>query len=207
MYKIIKDGVIVGITGAPTYIKMMDNGCYGLCSEEEAQGIAFDGVAYHMDGRTKMDGVDTTSVEEEHDSVVSRDHTAAAQVFVEQAEVGNINEATALEHKGLFDEWKVGVLYPLGAMRQFESKLYKCLQEHTSQNDWMPTATPALWVEIAAPGEYREIKDGMLSTEAFAKGEIGWWREKGNLYESLIDANVYTPESYPNGWEKVEDKA
>lgn len=203
MYKIIKDGVVVGITGAPTYIKMMDNGCFGLCSKEEAQGVAFDGVPYHMDGRAKMDGVETTSVEEENDGVVSRDHTAAAQVFVEQAEAGNVDAETALEHKGLFPEWATDTYCEIGAIRQYNTLLYKCLQAHTSQPAWTPDATPALWVEVAAPGEYREIKDNMLPTEAFALGEIGWYKSKDNLWKSLIPANTYTPETYPSGWEKV----
>lgn len=148
MYKIIKDGIVVGITGAPTYIKMLDNGCFGLCSKEDAQGVAFDGTAYHMDGRAKMDGADTTSVVEDSDATVSRDHTAAAQVFVEQAEAGNIDVNTALEHKGLFDEWKVGVVFLFGAMRQYNAQLYKCRQEHTSQADWPPDKTPALWAVV-----------------------------------------------------------
>ena len=36
---------------------------------------------------------------------------------------------------------------------------------------------------------------------AFAKDECGWWGDV--LYKSLIDANVYTPEAYPDGWEAV----
>ena len=203
MYKIIKDGVLVGITTAPTYIKMQENGCFGLCPREEAEGIAFDGKPYSLNGRMKMDGVEVASVEEDYDTTVSRDHTAAATVFVEQAEAGNIDENTALEHKGLFDEWAVGVDYTVGAMRQYKGLLYKCLQSHTSQEDWTPDATPALWVQAAAPNEYREIKDGMLSTEAFALGEIGWYKTEGNLYKSLIPANTYTPDTYPNGWEQV----
>ena len=59
--------------------------------------------------------------------------------------------------------------------------------------------------EVAPTGEYREIKDNMLSTEAFAKDEIGWYQTKDNLWKSMIDANAYTPESYPAGWEKVTE--
>ena len=28
-------------------------------------------------------------------------------------------------------------------------------------------------------------------------------REKDNLWKSLINANTYTPETYPAGWEQV----
>ena len=58
---------------------------------------------------------------------------------------------------------------------------------------------------MAAPGEYREIKDNMLPTESFAKGEIGWYKTKDNLWKSLIDNNVWTPDTYPAGWEKYAE--
>lgn len=134
--------------------------------------------------------------------IKSADFTTAT--FVEQAERGNVDEKTAAQHPELFEAWAPGVDYAEGAMRQYAALLYKCLQAHTSQADWTPDATPALWVQAAKPNEYREIKDNMLPTEAFALGEIGWYREEDNLYKSLIDANTYTPETYPAGWEKVE---
>lgn len=103
----------------------------------------------------------------------------------------------------IYESWKSGIAYAAGDRRRHAEKLWKCLQAHTSQEGWEPENTPALWVEIAAPGEYRQIQDGMLSTEAFSKGEIGWYQSEDNLYRSLIDANIWTPESYPDGWEKV----
>lgn len=112
-------------------------------------------------------------------------------------------DAQAYKYPSLFDAWASGTAYNVDDRCEYADKLWKCLQAHTSQDDWTPSAVPALWVEVAAPGEYREIKDNMLSTEAFAKGEIGWYGTKDNLYKSLIDANVYTPDTYPAGWEKV----
>lgn len=125
------------------------------------------------------------------------------ETFCAQAELGNVDEATAVAHKELFEAWAVDVEYTVGAMRQYNATLYKCLQAHTSQENWTPDVTPALWVEVAPDGEYREIKDNMLPTEAFALGEIGWYKSKDNLWKSLIDANTYTPETYPAGWEQV----
>ena len=112
-----------------------------------------------------------------------------------------LTDAQALEVIDLYDEWAVNKQIYAGNRIQCEGKLYKVLQDHTTQADWTPDVTPALYVEVDYG--YREIKDGMLSTEAFAKGEIGWWETKENLYESLIDGNVYTPVSYPDGWQKV----
>ena len=116
-----------------------------------------------------------------------------------------LTDEQALEVIDLYDEWKPDVAYGVDNRVRYEEKLYKCLQAHTSQADWIPTATPALWVEVSPAGEYREIKDNMLPTEAFAKGEVGWYQSKDNLWKSLIDANVYTPETYPAGWEKYTE--
>lgn len=112
-----------------------------------------------------------------------------------------LTDAQALEVIDLYDEWAVNKQVYAGNRIQFEGKLYKVLQDHTTQADWTPDVTPALYVEVGYG--YREIKDGMLSTEAFAKGEIGWYKTKDNLYQSLFDGNVYTPVSYPDGWQKV----
>ncbi len=109
----------------------------------------------------------------------------------------------AYKYPDLFPAWASGVAYEVGTRVESVEKLWKCIQAHTSQEDWKPESSPALWVEVAAPGEYREIKTDMLSTEAFALGEIGWYQHKDNLYKSLIDNNVYTPDSYPHGWEVV----
>lgn len=112
-------------------------------------------------------------------------------------------DAQAYRYPSLFEAWAAGTAYKVDDRCEHADKLWKCLQAHTSQDGWEPEKVSALWVEVAAPGEYREIKANMLSTEAFAKGEIGWYGSRDRLYKSLIDANVYTPDSYPAGWEAV----
>lgn len=53
--------------------------------------------------------------------------------------------ATAVE---LFPAWAYPVSYAVGNRVSDGGKLYKCQQAHTSQADWNPAATPALWVVI-----------------------------------------------------------
>lgn len=64
-----------------------------------------------------------------------------------------------------------------------------------------PDNVPALWEDISYREGYRIIPAVITAGTAFAKDECGWWGDA--LYKSLIDANVYTPEAYPAGWEAV----
>ena len=57
----------------------------------------------------------------------------------------------ALSCPALFDEWKAGVGYVTGDIRKRNGNLYRCLQNHTSQDDWTPEAAVSLWVQIADP--------------------------------------------------------
>ena len=50
----------------------------------------------------------------------------------------------------LFPEWKVGEAVKVGDRRYYAEtdKLNKCISAHTTQADWTPDETPALWVVI-----------------------------------------------------------
>ena len=56
MFKITRNGESLGMTEAPNYIKLTENGSYNLCPEPEASGIAFAGKVYHLLGRAAMEG-------------------------------------------------------------------------------------------------------------------------------------------------------
>ena len=70
----------------------------------------------------------------------------------------------------------------------------------TEAND--PDHAPTLWVKILYKDGVRVIPDVISAAEAFALDELGWWN--GAIYKSLIAANVYTPDAYPQGWELQE---
>lgn len=42
-------------------------------------------------------------------------------------------------------EWALGVAYKVGDEVMYLGKKYRCLQAHTSQAGWTPSAVPALW--------------------------------------------------------------
>lgn len=55
MYSIIKDNLEIGIVDKPTYIRMQDNGAYGLCDRAVAQGVVYDNTPYHVWGMPEFD--------------------------------------------------------------------------------------------------------------------------------------------------------
>ena len=63
MYKFTASNEIIGYAILPTYIKKMDNGCYGLCSAAEATGVVVGGAPYALNGR-ELDDLPTVEVKE-----------------------------------------------------------------------------------------------------------------------------------------------
>ena len=98
----------------------------------------------------------------------------------------------------VFPSWKPEKEYKTGDRIQYQGKLYKVITSHTSQEDWMPDITPALWVAVSIE-EYPEWVQPTGAHDAYNKGDIVSYN--GTLYISLIDANVWSPEGYPAGWE------
>lgn len=71
----------------------------------------------------------------------------------------------------------------------------------TAENN--PDNAPVLWEDILYRDGYRIIPATITAGLKFSLGEKGWWGDV--LYESALEANVYTPEQYPDGWKIVEN--
>ena len=63
-----------------------------------------------------------------------------------------------------------------------------------------PENAPTLWEELNYKDGYRIIPEVITVGTAFSKGELGWWNDE--LYESLVNSNVYTPDQYAPNWSK-----
>ena len=74
-------------------------------------------------------------------------------------------------------------------------------QVHTSQADWIPSSTPALYTKIVPAGVVAEWKQPTGVQDAYKKGDKVLYN--GATYESLIDANVWSPITYPAGWKQI----
>lgn len=81
--------------------------------------------------------------------------------------------------------------------------LYKAAADLWDREENSPENAPNLWREICFYEGTRIIPEVITAEEAFKKGEAGYWELDGKIYKSLIDANVHTPDAYPEGWEEV----
>ena len=69
--------------------------------------------------------------------------------IIEQAAV-SLSDGEAATVPELITAWAYPVAFAEGDRRSYGSKVYKCRQAHTSQADWTPDKTPALWAVIDA---------------------------------------------------------
>lgn len=58
------------------------------------------------------------------------------------------DDQTALVGIELYPQWAVGIAVAKDSRYQYNGKLYKVVQAHTTQADWTPDVTPALWTVI-----------------------------------------------------------
>lgn len=217
MYKIIKDNTILAIVGTPTWVRKQDNGCYGLTTEDDAQGVALNGTVYHANGHPELDGTETVSVVEVDDGLYANSLTALlfdptelknAEQFrkVVQLFAGSLDEEKAQTVASVYDPYEVDHAYVVGDYFTYgvnnvgDPQLYKVVQPHTSQADWKPDQLPALYTPIGLTETgYAVWSQPTGAHDAYDTGDIVSYN--GKLYRSLIDGNTRSPDAYPAGWE------
>ena len=109
-----------------------------------------------------------------------------------------MTDDTALTAIELFPAWVVGKAYAVNDRAQYNGTLYKCIQAHTSQSDWMPSATPALWKTVSVD-EYPEWVQPTGAHDAYNIGDKVTYN--GQHYVCTSNANVYAPDVY--GWDLI----
>ena len=109
-----------------------------------------------------------------------------------------VDDETALTGRELYPVWAENISVSVNDRYQYNNKLYKCVQAHTTQADWTPDVTPALWVEVSLD-EFPEWRQPAGAHDAYAKGDRVKHNDK--KWESTVDANVWEPGVH--GWSEV----
>ena len=114
----------------------------------------------------------------------------------------SLDDVDSLEAKDLFPIWSGNSInYKVNDRVRYNSILYKCLQQHTSQEEWTPIAAASLWAKVLIP-EPQVIPDWEQpdSTNPYQIGDKV--RHKGIIWENTIANNIWEPGVY--GW--IESK-
>lgn len=119
---------------------------------------------------------------------LERAMTMAAERMVLDEE---LSDAERLELIGIYPMWVEGDAVSVGDYRRHEGGLYQCVQAHTTQADWTPPVTPALWNKVVAPDVIGAWVQPTGAHDAYAKGALV--THNGQVWVSDIDANVWEP--------------
>lgn len=114
--------------------------------------------------------------------------------------VTNATDEVALESVVAYPKWSTEKQYAAGERCNYNGVLYKCLQDHTGQNDWTPTEAPSLWAKVLiSDTETIPEWEQPESTNAYALGDKV--THDGKTWVSDVDDNVWEPGVY--GWSEV----
>ncbi len=113
-----------------------------------------------------------------------------------------LGDEEALKVIELHPAWAPDMVCKAGEKARYNGVLYKCLQDHVSQETWTPEAAPSLWAKVLNPDP------GVIPDWEQPGADNGYKigdkvKYKEHIYQSLIDNNVWSPDAYPAGWELI----
>lgn len=111
-----------------------------------------------------------------------------------------LTDEQALKAAAIYPAWSAAGDYDAGERVRFGGALYKCLQGHTAQADWTPTAAPSLWAKVLTSDTGEPLPwEQPGSTNPYMKGDKV--THGGKTWVSTLDNNVWEPGVY--GWEET----
>ena len=121
----------------------------------------------------------------------------AAAVLVAQIQAQELTDAQAITVKAIYPAWSPdSVQYTVEYKVLHEDVLYKCISDHTSQEDWAPGVAPSLWAAVASGEQEGTLEDPIpvpdTVTTAGMEYEKGkYYSEAGTVY--LMDRQGMEP--------------
>ena len=94
--------------------------------------------------------------------------------------------------------WHAGLRVTRKQILRFNDDLYRVNQDHTTQDDWTPDITPALFTKVSLD-EYPEWVQPTGAQDAYNTGDKCSHNDKH--WVSNLDGNVWEPGIY--GWSEV----
>ena len=117
----------------------------------------------------------------------------------------NLTDEQVLAIPLLIPKWIDGTDYKLNDRVRYLDKIYKVLQDHTSQEGLEPDVNPELFERIVKKNEQTEILEWEKRDikNPYMKGDKVIY--EGKIYVSNINVNLTTPGRPLSGWTEVEN--
>ena len=124
-------------------------------------------------------------------------------IITQQINTLSVDDHTALRMKSYYPEWTEGTSYAVGYKVQYNGKLWRVVQAHTSQADWTPDVAASLFAKVLIPDvdvipEWEQPD----STNPYMKGDKV--THNGSTWVSTVDNNVWEP-GVAGVWEEVNE--
>jgi hypothetical protein len=101
---------------------------------------------------------------------------------------------------GVTLEWISNEYVYVGWRRVYSGITYEVIQEHLTQFSWVPPLTlNVLWKKYVDPFIIPDWVQPTGASDAYNIGDKV--KFEGAVYESIINANVWSPSVYPAGWQ------
>lgn len=94
----------------------------------------------------------------------------------------SLTDTDAFEAVELFPAWHPDTAYTVDERIRYGEKLYRVVQGHTSQSDWTPNITPALYAEVEKPGQGDTPDDPIHYDNNMELLEGKYYEQKGVVY-------------------------
>lgn len=138
------------------------------------------------------------------ETLLSTVENAETSEDVEAVEDIGINDVPMTDEQSilrieLFPYWIEDISVKENERYQYNGVLYRVVTPHTTQADWTPDVTPALFVVVSLE-EWPEFVQPTGGHDVYMQGDKITFN--GERYISLIDNNNWSPADYPAGWQK-----
>ena len=129
--------------------------------------------------------------------MITRAHAIKLREMIVKASA-SLSDEDALSAIELYPSWRTATSYTVDERIRYDSTLYRCVQSHTSQDDWTPDVVPALWTVVSLD-EFPEWVQPTGAQDAYQKGDKV--SHNGKHWISDVDSNVWKPGVY--GWSEL----
>ena len=130
----------------------------------------------------------------------------ALQILATRTFSSDTDVAAMMEVASIYPDYKVGTAYKTGNVFKYgengvgDPQLYQVLQDHTSAAQWTPDTAVSLYKKVGVSEDgIPEWTQPLGATDAYNIGDVVMYN--GQKYQSLINANVWSPDAYPAGWQ------